>query len=124
MTPKLKVGELEQVIKLVGRSPSCYPPGTLEALKCRRPTPAPEPVAITSTSARPAARIRPDAEHRGHEHRLASLRVHATQSAPEPERAAIPPSYELNGSVNVEIRRMQQHRKPNRLLDRPLILMS
>jgi hypothetical protein len=24
--PKLRLGELEQVIKLVGRSPSCYPP--------------------------------------------------------------------------------------------------
>jgi hypothetical protein len=32
---KLVPGELEQVIKLVGRSPSCYPPGTLDALKGR-----------------------------------------------------------------------------------------
>jgi hypothetical protein len=30
---KLRPGELEQVIKLVERCPSCYPPGTLEALK-------------------------------------------------------------------------------------------
>jgi hypothetical protein len=33
IVPKLRPGELEQVIKLVGRSPSCYPPGTLDTLK-------------------------------------------------------------------------------------------
>lgn len=32
--------ELEQVIKLVGRCPSCYPPGTLAALKGKRHLPA------------------------------------------------------------------------------------
>ncbi len=61
---KLGAGELEQVIKLVGRSPRCYPPGTLDALKGRKQTLAPEPVASTSTnvaSGRPAARIKPDA---------------------------------------------------------------
>jgi len=42
IVPKLSAVELEQVIKLVGRSPRVYPPGTLDALKRRR----------TSTSAR------------------------------------------------------------------------
>ena len=43
IAPELSVAELEQVIKLVGRSPSVYPPGTLDALKQRR----------TSTSTQP-----------------------------------------------------------------------
>jgi hypothetical protein len=34
---KLRPGELEQVIKLVGRCPSCYPAGALDALKARYP---------------------------------------------------------------------------------------
>jgi hypothetical protein len=42
---QLRAGELEQVIKLVGRCPSCYPPGTLDARKDRRQAPSPEPVA-------------------------------------------------------------------------------
>ena len=35
---KLTGRELEQVIKLVGLSPNCYPPGTLEALKSKTGT--------------------------------------------------------------------------------------
>ncbi len=90
---KLAPGELEQVIKLVRRSPSCYPPGTLDALKGRRQTPAPDPVPSISTSsaasARSAARIKPGAEdlRRAHQRRLARLRVHAPQSTFEHERA-------------------------------------
>jgi hypothetical protein len=33
---KLTLGELEQVIKLVGRNPGCYPPGALTTLKAMR----------------------------------------------------------------------------------------
>ena len=44
---KLSASELEQVIKLVARSPGCYPPGTLVALRTRKDTPPPEPVAST-----------------------------------------------------------------------------
>jgi hypothetical protein len=40
---KLRPSELEQVIKLVGRCPSCYPPGTLAALKDRGRPPSPKP---------------------------------------------------------------------------------
>jgi hypothetical protein len=33
---KLSPAELEQVVNIVGRSPSCYPPGVYAALKGRR----------------------------------------------------------------------------------------
>jgi chromate reductase, NAD(P)H dehydrogenase (quinone) len=46
---KLRPGGLEQVIKLVGRCPSCYPHETLDALKSHRQVPPPEPAASTST---------------------------------------------------------------------------
>ena len=36
IVPKLSAVELGHVIKLVGRSPCVYPPGTLDALKQRR----------------------------------------------------------------------------------------
>jgi hypothetical protein len=42
IAPKLGAPELEQVIKLVGRSPRVYPPGTLDALKQRRAMVSPE----------------------------------------------------------------------------------
>ena len=60
---KLRPSELEQVIKLVGRCPSCYPRGTLAALKDRRRPPSPEPstphVSPHAPSSQPAARIKP-----------------------------------------------------------------
>ena len=40
---KLTPAELEQVIKIVGRSPRGYPPGAYDALKGHRRTPSPEP---------------------------------------------------------------------------------
>jgi hypothetical protein len=43
IVPKLGAAELEQVIKLVGRSQSTYPPGTLDALKQRRTSISPQP---------------------------------------------------------------------------------
>ena len=43
IVPKLSAAELEQVIKLVGRSPRVYPPGTLDALKQRRASASPQP---------------------------------------------------------------------------------
>lgn len=42
IAPKLSAVELEQVIKLVGRSPRLYSPGTLDALK-QRTSPSPQP---------------------------------------------------------------------------------
>jgi hypothetical protein len=38
---ELSAAELEQVIKLVERSPRVYPPGTLEALRSKRNVPSP-----------------------------------------------------------------------------------
>jgi hypothetical protein len=49
---ELSALELEQVIKLVGRSPRVYPPGTLDALKQRRALVLPEPPRRSSESTR------------------------------------------------------------------------
>ena len=86
---KLRPDELGHVIRLVNRCPSCYPPGTLEALKVRSPAPSPKPVASISTDRSPA-RIEPDAEdmRRAKEGRLARLRAHASQTARARERVA------------------------------------
>ena len=89
---KLRPGELEQVIRLVGRCPSCYPPGTLDALNgwSKAPPPAPVPSAPTNSvaSRQPGARTKPKPEdmRRAQEGRLARLRAHASRTAPEPER--------------------------------------
>ena len=85
---KLNASELEHVLRLVGRCPSCYPPGTLEAVKVRSRASSPEPVASISTD-RPAARIEPDAEdmRRAKEGRLARLRAHSFRTARARERA-------------------------------------
>jgi hypothetical protein len=47
---RLRPGELEQAIKLVGRCPSCNPSGTLDALKKRRHAPWPGLFASISTA--------------------------------------------------------------------------
>ena len=44
------ITSLEQVIKLVGRSPRVYPPGTLEALQIKRNA-SPTPMAVEQTRA-------------------------------------------------------------------------
>jgi hypothetical protein len=51
---RLTPPELEQVIKIVGRSPRGYPPGAYDALKGHRRTPSPEP--------QPGERINPGPE--------------------------------------------------------------
>jgi hypothetical protein len=40
---KLSPAELEQVVNIVGRSPSCYPPGVYAALKGKRNLVSPKP---------------------------------------------------------------------------------
>ena len=47
---KLTPDELLHVIRLVGRCPSCYPPGTLDALKHRLQTPAPQPPSVSAST--------------------------------------------------------------------------
>jgi hypothetical protein len=49
---ELSAAELEQVIKLVGRSPRIYPPGTLDALKQRRALVSPVPPQRSGESTR------------------------------------------------------------------------
>ena len=90
---ELSAAELEQVIKLVGRSPRVYAPGTLDALKQRRALVSPEPPQRPSDGGHnnalahkqhPGAATDPDQMRRAHEHRLAMLRAHTPPSAPEP----------------------------------------
>ena len=88
---KLNASELEHVIRLVGRCPSCYPPGTLDALKGRRqapPPPVPSAPTVSVASRQPATRTKPSPEdtRRAKESRLARLHAHASRTAPEPER--------------------------------------
>ena len=92
---ELSAAELEQVIKLVGRSPRVYPPGTLDALKQRRAPVSPEPPRrsgdgghsnVSAHKQHPGAATDPDQMRRAHEHRLAMLRAHTPQSAQWPVR--------------------------------------
>jgi hypothetical protein len=78
VTDKLSPGELAHVVRLVGRNPRLYPPGTLEDLKGKLPTLAEteEPSSgqeahAVGYSATDARRMRDD-----HERRLAMLRAH------------------------------------------------
>jgi hypothetical protein len=52
IAPELSAVELEQVIKLVGRSPRVYPPGTFDALKQRRALVSPVPPQRSGESTR------------------------------------------------------------------------
>ncbi|MGO9397964.1 MAG: hypothetical protein ACLP19_08995 [Xanthobacteraceae bacterium] len=52
IAPELSATELEQVIKLVGRSPRVYAPGTLDALKRRRALVSPVPPQRSGESTR------------------------------------------------------------------------
>ncbi len=52
IAPELSATELEQVIKLVGRSPRVYAPGTLDALKQRRALVSPVPPQRSGESTR------------------------------------------------------------------------
>jgi hypothetical protein len=50
---RLTTAELEQIIKIVGRSPRGYPPGAYDALKEHRRTPSPEHAANVSAVTQP-----------------------------------------------------------------------
>ena len=70
ISSKLTPHELGHVIRLVGRCPGCYPPGTLAALKSVRLTRLPDPsaVSISTDQARSRLAARTSAE-RLHRHR-------------------------------------------------------
>ena len=112
IAPQLSATELEQVIKLVGRSPRLYARGMLEALEQRKswlaPTPPAEslppakeqttgadrrhprhaPYGSSGATGHPTTRTEIDANKMrlAHERRLEMLRAHTPQSAPEPAR--------------------------------------
>ena len=54
---KLTPSELEQVIKIVGRSPSCYPPGAYAALKAKRNLSPPPTESLPPNAKEQAGRI-------------------------------------------------------------------
>ena len=101
---KLTPDELEHVIRLVGRCPSCYPPGTLDALKSKRMallTPTAGSLLSSGTAKR---RAQPR-----HQHRRPSPRPEVTQgtaerprrpnAAPKPTGFRGPPAREANGKA-------------------------
>ena len=64
---KLARGEVEQVAAIVQRWPDCFPPGSLDALKCRSQTLAQPPsvrVSADPTSRRRPARVSAESLHR------------------------------------------------------------
>ena len=76
---KLTPDELEHVIRLVGRCPSCYPPGTLDALKSKRMA------SLTSTvgSLLPSAATNEDAAAHQHPNANGHLRAQRPRKAPQ-----------------------------------------
>jgi hypothetical protein len=64
IVPKLIATELEQVIKLVGRSPRLYPPGTLDVLKQRRTLLSPQPAPSNNRAKEEPGRT-PASDHAG-----------------------------------------------------------
>ena len=67
---KLSPVELEQVVKIIGRSPRGYPPGAYDALKGKRNLASPQPPTarlspnVAPKPSRPAAHTNPDTERR------------------------------------------------------------
>jgi hypothetical protein len=103
---KLKPDKLEHVIRLVGRCPSCYPPGTLDALRNKRMA------SLTPTAARllPSATTKEEvAAHPRSQHRRPLARPEARQgtaerpkrpnAAPKPTGFRGPPAREANGKA-------------------------
>ena len=76
---KLRPDELEHVIRLVSRCPSCYPPGTLDALKSKRMA----SLTPTAGSPRSATTREEAAVHQHTPHRRPPARPEARQATPE-----------------------------------------
>jgi hypothetical protein len=105
---KLRPGELAHVVRFVSRCPTCYPPGTLAALRSLTPTPQPSRTSVSTdqlpsrlaarSSAENLYRYRPNARKRaGHpfEHprsATAAAKPTDTQDTPSPvlEHLALP----------------------------------
>jgi hypothetical protein len=82
---KLSPAELEQVIKIVGRSPRGYPPGAYDALKRNLAQPQPPTQRLALKPGQPAARTNPGTEHsrRIHGHRFNPPRLEVPQTSTE-----------------------------------------
>ena len=67
---RLTLGELEQVVGVIGRWPECFPPGTLAALKSVRLKRSPDPSAVSiSTDQAPSRLAARTSAERLHRHR-------------------------------------------------------
>ena len=84
---KLSPVELEQVIKIVGRSPRGYPSGALEALKGKRNLASPQPPTqrLALKPGQPAARTNPGTERSRwiHARRFNAPRLEVPQTSTE-----------------------------------------
>ena len=86
---KLRPDELEHVIGLVGRCPSCYPPGALDDLKSRRAAPV---TPLTGTLPPKVTAKEEAAAHPHPQHRRPPPRPEARQGTTErPKRLNAPP---------------------------------
>jgi hypothetical protein len=96
VTDKQSSGELAHVVRLVGRNPRVYPPGTLEDLKGKLPprTESDEPCSTTTGCGHPAHAVVQSAVHTrqmrdDHERRLAIGFSPLSRSAPEVDCAGM-----------------------------------
>ena len=102
---KLSPVELEQIIKIVGRSPRAYPPGALEALKGKRNLAQPQPLTerlsrnVALKSGQPAARTNPGTEH---SRRIRARRFNAPHLEVPQTSAVSPTSDERSAATTVE----------------------
>jgi hypothetical protein len=99
---KLSPTELEQAINIVGRSPSCYPPGVYAALKGKRNLaslqPAPTPN-VARQQAKPPQNAAASPQNRAH-----------CQYKPNPEMMVVTPPAVRSAAAE----RMRQHRERRR----------
>jgi len=120
---KLTPVELADVTRLVGRCPSCYPPGTLDALKLRRLKPAPQPPSVSRsngpTSRRPgriiAKSLHGRAHTRGFEHAQSSaasaMPTYGTRNGVTPTMGIAATTAEPVSASTLRVRRHRQRRR-------------
>jgi hypothetical protein len=98
IVPRFTTAELEQVIKIVGRSPRGYPPGAYDALKGKRNLAQPQPPIerLALKPGQPAARTNPGTERSRwiRARRFAAPRLEVPQTSTErsADRRASAPS--------------------------------
>ena len=102
---KLTPDELEHVIRLVGRCPSCYPLGTLDALKGKRAALSTPPTSVPlNAKANEEAPARPRSQHRRPPPRPEARQGTAEwpkrpNAAPKPTGFRGPPARERSGKA-------------------------